>query len=129
MAVALKDTMISKLFDAKSVEFASPTSTTSSDTFTFTLNNSNDNILLVVDATQANPGSYTISFDKGFYPSAKAPAQISVYDGDLKAIAIESGMIEKKNSTASFTVISQSGAINATGIRFGIIKKRLVTNN
>ena len=129
MPTALKDTIINKKLDAKSVEFVMPTAAASSDTLTFTLSNSNDDILLMIDATQATPGTYTINFDKGGYPSSKAPAQVVVQDGFLKIISIESGMIEKKNSTAAFTVTASSGSINITGIRFAVIKNRFVTNN
>ncbi len=129
MAVALRDTFIDKNFNAITVDFVSPASSTSSETFTFSLNNSNDDILIVVDATMASPGNYTVSFDRGSYSSAKTPAQIIIQDGFMKLIAVESGVIEKKNATAAFTVTSASGAINGTGIKIALLKRRFVTNH
>lgn len=129
MAITLRDTIVTKNFNGTTVDFIMPTSTTNTETVTFSLNNSDDNILIVADASMASPGNYTITFEKGSYPSAKAPAQIVVQDGISKVIAIDSSMIEKKNSTATFSVNSSNGPINVTGIRFAIIKRRFVTNN
>lgn len=129
MAVALQETIITKNFDAKNVQYAAPTSTTNTDTFTFALNNSSDDILLVIDTLKAAPGVFTIRFDKGDYPSSKTPDPFEVYDGLLCVISIESGMIEKKDSTAAFTVTFSNSNISNSGLKLGLIKKRFVTNN
>ncbi|HOJ47663.1 MAG TPA: hypothetical protein PLD48_02180 [Bacillota bacterium] len=129
MAVALQDTIITKIFNAVDLNYSTAASSTSSETFTFSLNNSNDDILLVIDASKAVPATYTVTFNKGDYPTAKTPGPVTVYDGFISVIAIESAMIEKKNATASITVTSSISNIGASGIRIAVIKKRFVTNN
>ncbi|PKM62395.1 MAG: hypothetical protein CVU97_05630 [Firmicutes bacterium HGW-Firmicutes-21] len=128
MATNLIDNILTAPYSGNPVVYTIPTSVTATESFGLKLNNSNDNIFIVADASHSSPGSYTLTFNKGDFISAKAPAPINFADGSIVFIPIESGMIEKKNATATFTVTTTiSGGLVNTGFRLGVIKKRFVT--
>jgi hypothetical protein len=130
MATNLIDNILKVPYSANPVVYTTPTSVTASETFTFSLNNSDDNIYIVADASQASPGNFTLTFQKGDYVSAKAPPQIQIQDGGIVFIPIESGMIEKNDTTAAITITTTvSGGLVNSGLKLGVIKKRFVTNH
>ena len=130
MATSIIENILTSPYSANPVVYTIPTTFTNTESFTFRLDNSDDNIFIIADASQSSPGSYTLTFEKGDFISSKTPAPINFADGAIIFIPIESGMIEKKNATAKLTVTTTiSGGLINTGFKLGIIKKRFVKAN
>lgn len=130
MATTLTDSFIKHINVGSMVDYNCPTSATTTETFSFALNNSNDDIFLVIDASNATPGDYSFRLEKGNYPNAKTPSATTFSDGYVLFVPIESGMIEKKDGCALFTLTTNvSNGLCSTGLKIGVIKKKFVTNN
>ncbi|HAN21973.1 MAG: hypothetical protein A2Y15_05645 [Clostridiales bacterium GWF2_36_10] len=130
MATILTENILSTPNSGSNVNFTNPESLTNTETFSFIFNDSNDDFYIIADASASAPGNYTITFAKGDFPSAKAPAVINFTDSQVYFIMIESGMIGKDSGIATFTLTTTiTGGLANTGIKLAVVKKRFVKNN
>lgn len=130
MATALTENIISKPNTGNEVIYSFPESSTATEIFSFKQNDSSDDLYIIVDASASSPGSYTLSFTKGDSPLAKTPSPLTISDGIVCFIPIESGLVEKKDGTSAFTVTTTiTGGLVNTGLKIAVVKKRIVTNH
>ena len=108
------------------VTYVSPTSATASEDFTFALNDSDDNILFLLDASGAASGSFTVSFTKGGYISGKAASATVTY-GNVSALKLSSGELQGTTGAGAFTLTTTATALANSGVKFALIKQRFVT--
>lgn len=130
MATKIYENIISMPSRKNPVIFTLPESATSSETFTFDLNDSADDIYLIADASNSAPGNHILSLIKGDFETAKTPLPVTVSDGEVVFIPIESGIVQKKDGSAMLTLATTiSGGLANTGIKLAIVKRRFVINN
>lgn len=129
MATTLIENIVSIPNAANRVLQTTPVSTTTSETFTFQLNNSKDDFYIIIDSIDANPIQYTLTFQKGISPAAMAIEPFTFTDGAINFFPMESGFIEGKNAEVNFTITAVSGTLATSGLKLALVKKRFVTNN